>query len=260
MPKNRKLLLRNFEFLLFLLCQMSFGQTAGEKIIHGKIVVESRNIAGVTIINLVTEKSTVSDSNGEFFILAKAEDLLVFSSINLEYHRRIIEEEDLKSDIIIIKMIAKITELEEVIVNKHLEINAVSLGISPKGIKHRTQMERKLYTAGDFKPIDLLGLLGGSLDVDAVLNSINGRTAMTKKLIKLEKKISLLEKTNLLFEDEYYINTLKIPSEYVKGFKYYIIENEGFTDVLKSKNKTKIEFAMVKLAEKYKEIIANVNE
>lgn len=260
MLKIRKLLLRKFEILLLLLCQISLGQTAGEKLIHGKIIVESRTIAGVTIINLVNDKSTISDSNGEFFILAKADDLLVFTSVNLEYHRRQIEVEDFKPDLLIVKMTAKITELEEVIVNKHSEINAVALGISPKGIKHRTQMERRLYTAGDFKPIDLLGLLGGSLDVDAVLNGINGRTAMTKKLIKLEKKISLLEKTNLLFEDEYYINTLKIPSEYVKGFKYYIIENEGFTAVLKSKNKTKVEFAMVKLAEGYKEIIANVNE
>lgn len=241
---------------LFLLSQISFGQTVGEKIIHGKIMVESRNIAGVTIINLVNEKSTVSDNNGEFFILAKADDLLVFTSVNLEYHRRQIEEEDLKSDVLIIKMIAKITELEEVIINKHPEINAVALGISPKGIVHRTQMERRLYTAGDFKPIDLLGLLGGSLEVDPILNAINGRTAMTKKLIKLEKKISLLKKTNLLFEDEYYINTLKIPSEYIKGFQYYCIENEGFTNVLKSKNKTKIEFAMGELAEKYNEIIS----
>ena len=240
---------------LFLLCQISFGQTAGEKLIHGKIMVESRAIAGVTIINLVNEKSTISDSNGDFFILAKADDLLVFSSLNLEYHRKIIEEEDLKSDVILIKMTAKITELEEVIVNKHPEINAVALGISPKGIIQRTQMEKKLYTAGDFKPIHLLGLLGGSLEVDPILNAINGRTAMTKKLIKLEKKISLLENMNLLFEDEYYINTLKIPAEYVKGFKYYLVENERFTTILKSKNKTKIEFAMVSLAEKYNQII-----
>lgn len=50
-----------------------------------------------------------------------------------------------------------------------------------------TQMERRLYT-GDFKPIDLLGLLGGSVNVDAILNSINGRTAMTKKLMNWKRK------------------------------------------------------------------------
>ena len=117
---------------LFLLCQISFGQTVGEKIIYGKIIVESRNIAGVTIINLVNEKSTISDSNGEFFILAKADDLLVFSSVNLEYYRRIIEDEDLETSVLTIKMTPKITELKEVIVNKHPEINAVSLGILEK--------------------------------------------------------------------------------------------------------------------------------
>lgn len=247
-------------FVLAFLCQISFGQNASEQLIHGRIIAESANVAGVTIVNLVNEKSTISDTNGEFFILAKAEDLLVFSSMSLEYYRKSIEEGDLKSSLLIIKMIPKITELKEVIIDKHPEINAVALGISPKGIKHRTQMERRLYTAGDFKPIDLLGLLGGSVNVDAILNSINGRTAMTKKLIKLEKKMSLLEKTSLLFEEEYYTNTLKIPSEYVKGFKYYIVENEGFCAVLQSKNKAKIEFAMGQLSEKYKEIISSENK
>lgn len=126
---------------------MTFGQTVGEKLIHGKIMTESGSIEGVNIVNLVNEKSTVSDSKGDFFILAKADDLLVFSSVNLEYYRRIIEEEDLKSGILILKMTSKTTELKEVVVNKHPEINAISLGISPKGIKHYTPAERKLYTA-----------------------------------------------------------------------------------------------------------------
>jgi len=247
-------------FVLGLFGQISFGQTAGEKLIHGKITVESGNVAGVSIVNLVNEKSTTSDNNGDFYILAKEDDLLVFSSVNLEYYRRSIEEKDLKSEVLTIKLTAKTTELDEVVVNKHPEINAVDLGISPKGIKHRTQMERRLYTAGDFKPIDLIGLLGGSLNVDAVLNKINGRTAMTKKMIEIEKKLNLLEKAELLFEDEYYINTLKVPAEYIKGFKYYVVENEKFTTVLKSKNKTQIELVMVELAVKYNEIIAAGNK
>lgn len=155
-------------FFLFVFCQVTFCQTNGEKLLHGKIVVDSGNVGGVTIINLVNEKSAISDGNGEFLILAKAEDLLVFSSVNLEYYRRIIEEEDLKTAVLTIKMTAKITELEEVIVNKHPEINAVSLGISAKGIKHYTPAERKLYTAN-------------STPVDALLNLMSGRTAMLKK-------------------------------------------------------------------------------
>lgn len=244
---------------LFLLCQISFGQTDGEKLIHGKIIVESRSIAGVSVINLVNEKSTISDSNGEFFILAKADDLLVFSSVNLEYHRRQIEEEDLKQEVITIKMTAKITELEEVIVNKHPEINAVSLGISPKGIKRYTPAERRLKTAGDFKPIQLLGILGGSLPVDPILNAISGRTTMLKKELEVEKKEGLLVQFGSLFDDNYFEKTLKIPADYIKGFQYYCIEDQKFAEVLKTKNKTKIEFLIVPLAVKFNEIISNEN-
>jgi hypothetical protein len=219
----------------------------GEKLLHGKIVVESGNVGGVTIINLVNEKTTVSDGNGDFFILAKAEDLLVFSSVNLEYYRRIIEAEDLKAEVLTIKMTAKITELEEVIVNKHPEINAVSLGISPKGIKHYTPAERRLYTAN-------------STPVDALLNLMSGRTAMLKKGIEVEKKEYLLAKIDALFEEEYYTKTLKIPTDYVKGFQYYCVEDEKFATSLRSKNKTMTMFLIVPLAEKYNEIIACENE
>ena len=234
-------------FFLFLFCQVTFCQNNGEKLLHGKIVVESGNAGGVSIINLVNEKSTISDGNGDFFILAKAEDLLVFSSLNLEYYRRIIEEDDLKPEVLTIKMTANITELEEVIVNKHPEINAVSLGISPKGIKHYTPAERRLYTAS-------------STPIDALLNIMSGRTEMLKKGIEVEKKERLLAKFDVLFENDYYTNTLKIPSDYIKGFQYYCIEDKKFAVSLGSKNKTMTMFLIVSLAEKYNEIIACENE
>ena len=240
--------MRRFHFLFFLLlCQITFGQTNGEKILHGKISVASGIVEGVTIVNLVNEKSTISDSNGEFYILAKAEDLLVFSSVNLEYHRKIIEEEDLKADIIIIKMAAKITELKEVIVNKHPEINAVSLGISPKGIKKFTPAERRLFSAT-------------STPGDALLNMISGRTEMLKKEIEVEKKYNLLAKIDALFEEEYYINTLKIPADYVKGFQFYCIEDEKLATALRSKNKTMTMFLIVPLAEKLNDLIGFKDE
>lgn len=205
-------------------------------------MVESGNVEGITVINLVNEKSTVSNSN--FYILAKAEDLLVFSSVNLEYHRKIIEKNDLKLDVLLIKMIPKTTELKEVIVNKHPEINAVSLGISPKGVKHYTPAERKLFTAN-------------SDPVDIVLNLMSGRTAMLKKGIEVEKKEHLLAKMDVLFKEEYYTKTLKIPVDYIKGFQYYCVEDTNFAAALKSKNKTMTEFLMGELAGKYNEIIAN---
>lgn len=242
------------EFLLILLVvlsQISFGQIAGEKLLHGKIMVESGNFGGVTIINLVNEKTAISDGNGEFFILAKAEDLLVFSSVNLEYYRRIIDDEDFKVEVLTIKMTAIITELEEVIVNKHPEINAVSLGISLKGIKQYTPAERKLATASSAK-LNPQGL-------DPLINAISGRTKMLKKELEVEKKERLLAYIGALFDDEYYRETLKIPANYIKGFQYYCVEEEEFAKSLRSKNKAMIKLLIVTLAEKYNKIIADEN-
>lgn len=241
--------------LAFFLSQIGFGQVNVEKVIHGKIVVTSGNVEGVTVVNLVNKKSAISDRNGDFYILAKAEDLLVFSSVNLEVYRKLIEKEDLDSDFLTIKMFDKVTRLDEVIVNKHSEINAVSMGILPKEAKHFTPMERKLSVAGDFKPIHLLGLLGGCLAVDPILNAINGRTKSIKKMIQVEKKSDLLNQIEFIFDEEYYTKKLNIPKAYIKGFQYYCIGDENNEAVLKSKNRTNIDFLMSKLAIQYNEII-----
>jgi len=237
--------------LLFLFFQVTFCQTTGEELLHGKIIVESGTVGGVTIINLVNEKTAISDGNGEFFILAKIEDLLVFSSVNLDYHRRIIKTEDLKVEVVTVKMTAKIIQLKEVIVNKNTEINAVSLGISPKGIKKYTPAERKLATASSVK-LNPQGL-------DPLLNAISGRTKMLKKELEVEKKKRLLAYIGALFDDEYYIKTLKIPANYIKGFQYYCVEKEEFATSLRSKNKAIIKLWIVPLAEKYNKIIADEN-
>ena len=88
-----------------------WAQTAIEKMIHGRIMADSAVVKGVNVVNLVNEKSTVTNEKGDFFILAKAEDVLVFSASHLEFKRKLIQEEDLKATIISINMIPKITEL-----------------------------------------------------------------------------------------------------------------------------------------------------
>ena len=104
---------------LFLFTQISFGQTGSEKLIHWKIFADSSAVERIDVVNLVNEKGTLTNAKGVFFILAKAGDVLVFSSVNLEFKRILITEGDLKLDILTVNMIPKITELNEVVVNEH---------------------------------------------------------------------------------------------------------------------------------------------
>lgn len=230
-------------FFFFVLANVILAQESGRTVLNGKINANTIDLVGVYVINLKTEKSAMTGKDGFFSIAAIPGDTLLFSAIQLKEVRIVLKQEDFQNEPFLVKMESNITQLREVIVKRYDNINAVSMGISPNGMLHRTQAERKLYTAK-------------STAGDALLNLMSGRTAMLKKEIVVEEKLSFMNQIDNMFNEDYFRNTLKIPLEYIKGFQYYIVENERFTTILKSKNKTQIEFAMVSLAEKYNQIIA----
>ena len=223
--------------LLFFGTFSLWSQDRNEKLLQGIIVADDALLLGIDVVNLGNEKVTVTNSKGEFSILAKADDILVFSSKSLEMRRVLIDEDDLKSGTINVNMYPKINELNEVIVKKS-PIEGVS--IIP-GQKQYTPAERKLHTATS-------GIL------DAPISWMSGRTAMLKKEVAVERKERLLDKIGILYEDKYYIETLKIPEIYIDDFQRYIIEDKEFTAALKVKNRTMMLFLISKLAVNYNAI------
>lgn len=239
MKTNKTLLI----FFLWI-TQISFGQTTGAKEILGQIFEQSTSVEGVNIINNETQVTAVSDASGMFSIVAKEGDVLVFSSVNLEPFKRRITIEDLKSNLLQIKMVAKEIELKEVVVNENANINAENLGIIPAGQKKYTAAERKVYTAT-------------STPGDMLFNAISGRTSMLKKEVEVEKKEALFRKMEYLFDEKYYTERLKISVEDIKGFQLYCIEDSEFAVSLNSKNKTMSMFLITELARKYLKILEN---
>lgn len=232
------------------------GFSQSEKIILGKILVKNATPSGVHIINLVNEKEVISNEKGEFKILAKVNNLLVFSSLNLDYQRKIIEIEDYNAGFFTMEMTAKINQLDEVEVLNYNKINAVDLGILNKKPKVYTPAERKLRAATSLDPTLSIGnMAGGSISLDPLLNAISGRTKQLKKELQIERKEFAILKIRDLFPFEYFIEQLKIPKDYIKAFQYYCVENKDFTSVLKSKNKTLIAFKMSELAVEYNKLL-----
>jgi hypothetical protein len=234
-------------FIVFLFAQVVLAQTDNIKEIRGKIIADSVAVDRITIENVTTDKTAFSDVNGFFTVAVKEGDVLIFTAVNLEGLRRKIIEQDLLQEIITVVMIPKSIILKEVIVNES-SITAESLGIIPYGQKKYTPAERKLYTATSGNGID------------GLLNAISGRKAMLKKEIVIEKKEQLLARIEVLFEDKYYIETLKIPTDYIKGFHYYCIDDIAFANALRSKNKTMVMFLIVRLSENYNALIADENK
>ena len=69
-------------FIVFtILPNAVIAQESARKILKGKVVANANDVEGIYVINLKTEKSTVTDSNGNFSIVAVVCDTLMFSSI-----------------------------------------------------------------------------------------------------------------------------------------------------------------------------------
>jgi hypothetical protein len=65
-----------------------FVQTGiSQKLCNGTILVDGKLAEQVNIVNATTNKSTVSDSDGNFVISVSIGDVLVFSAVNLETKR-----------------------------------------------------------------------------------------------------------------------------------------------------------------------------
>lgn len=237
-------------FILFF--TNAFAQEITRTNLNGKINANLNDLEGIYIVNLKTEKSVITEKGGFFSIDASTGDILLFSSIQLKGVQMELLPEHFKQELVFVKMEIMINQLPEVMIRRYDNINAVALGIVPAGIKKYSPAERKYATAtsGRLNPMGL----------DPLLNLISGRSAMLKKELEVEKKEIYLQQLDNMFEKNHFIEDLKIPLDYVKGFQYYIVENEKFTTILNTKNKTITDFLMGELAIKYNDIIACENE
>lgn len=226
--------------------------------LNGKVSSDVSVLEGIFVTNLKSNQTSATDKEGNFSMWAKVGDTLVFNEGQFKEIKIGLSRMDFEQEIIVVNMTPIVNQLREVIIRN--DINAVSMGIIPKGQKTYTPAERKLFTATDLNASATVGsMMGGSVSADPLLNWISGRTKMLKKELAVEKKENYLRQLENMFTTDYFVNKLKIPLEYIKGFQYYSIENEQFVTVLKSKNVTMTSFLIEELAIKYKEIIASEN-
>ena len=216
-----------------------------DSIIKGKIIVETNDNEGITIVNISNKTNTISGNGGYFKIKAKVNDTIMFSAIHLVGKKHILTKKDFGKDLLFIKLDIYTRHIKEIMVTNADDITAESLGLVPKGQKKYTPAERRLKTAGD-----LNGQFGlnTAFSIDPLLNAISGRTKQLKAELEVERKEFLQYKINSNFDSDYIMNQLHIPEEYVQGFVFYIVEDEELKNAAKAKNKTLISFRMSALA------------
>jgi hypothetical protein len=231
-------------FLLFtvlLFFQSSFSQT----LLKGKVISDASNLGEIYVTNLTTNVKIITDSSGLFSIEAKPSQVLVFSGLKIERKALNLKSIDFSIDLLSVKVYPKATQLEEVVIKNYPQITAASLGIVSKNVKTYTPAERKLMAESS------------GIGIMQLINTINGRTKELKKNVEVEKKEKLLDKLSTLFEEEFYTKTLKIPSQYIKGFQIFAIDDKRLVASLNKNESKLIPLLLTELSSTYNNLFRN---
>ena len=226
--------------LLLLLLFITFQVVAQFPMsMQGQVTLEDNVLESAHVINLKSQRSTTTDKNGIFWIQVDVGDVLLVSHISAADKYAIISEKLALEPLLSIRLEVKRNELDEVVVIDQPDITVQSVGIVQGEQKIPTANERRLHTAGDFKPIHLLGLLGGSLQVDPIINAITGRTKRLKRYVEIDKQIAVYE--SLYEYHAYFIkNRFEIDDTEVERFFNELVDHPDITVILKKENEDQI--------------------
>jgi len=100
----------------FFTYQLSISQT--EKLLHGKVISNNAPLNKIEVINKTGQTSTRTNEVGEFSILAKEQDSLLFFSKDYLFTRLKVTLKDLEKSDFIVEMNPKAEELDNVVVSR----------------------------------------------------------------------------------------------------------------------------------------------
>lgn len=217
------------------------------------LVLASGDVDGIHVINKSSNTFATTGTQGDFSILAKINDTLVFSSIKYKILAFKISPETILEQKMIVQLEDQVNVLDEVIVGKVLsgnlnmdvqntEINKpidfYDVGIPGYKGKPKTQNERRLYEADAGKMIPYVGL-GMAVNFHKLMNAITGRTKMLKERVRLESNDVLMYQMKAQFSDDLF-STYPLNESLRMEFFYYCSEDEYFEARCKDKSDLEI--------------------
>lgn len=208
---------------------------------------------GVAIMNVTTNKATVTDANGMFSIHAKVGDTLEIRALQYVTEAVIVTREHKYLKTVKFTLTPKVNQLDEVVVtpyslsgdlskdskeaNTENHMLIFKLGLPNAHKKKLTVNERRLFTATS----------GGGLFLVPLINALTGKTKYYKKLVKIERKNNKMRDVQRQLDSLFYTKELKIPKHKIDDFMYYCADDNKFEQIYtKNITLTMLEFLKAK--------------
>lgn len=241
--------------------------------LKGRISADSLEGSSVHIINLTQKTGTVNTSAGTFEIEVKVNDILLFSSVTYEKKEIQITEEIFRSGYLEVDLITAVNVLDDVNLsnitltgnlNTDLE-NIEVVKDLPLGINAANFMDAKFKSdfTDPLRAPENLAFQQNNVMQETPVNLI-GVASMINQLLGIKKpqKVKLPPGFNKpvsfqvrnLFNDEFFITSLKIEEAKIKDFLFYLDDQAIDKQLLLDQNRMALIELLIDHSEKYRSL------
>ena len=206
--------------------------------LEGRVYSEDGDVAATHVLNMTTQRATITDISGFFSIPVTLNDTLVFSAVQYKRKEIVVTSGMLESKLLLIPLEEFLTELDEVVVTPYnltgdivkdlgsLDIEPVvttsTLDLPNAYVKPITKAERELYAA----------TANPYMSFDPLINAITGRTKMLKNRVERNAAYARTARVREFYVDSLYTTELKIPEDKVDDFLYFCEIDMAFQAVV----------------------------
>ncbi|WP_291869471.1 carboxypeptidase-like regulatory domain-containing protein [Maribacter sp.] len=233
---------KTLTILAFLIVAISFAQDNSRTILRGKVLYRDISVPNENVINSTSERATITNDNGEFSILVKQGDELVFTAINYQLMVVTITAEILKKNRLVVEVKEKVTELEEVIVTPEDQERFLAM----KNEKFK-EIEYEIDRSTEVENVAMAREVRGMQDG---LNFVNIFRAMFKSSEKNKEdesapKLKVSQVLRQVYDDQFFVSDLKLPQDKINEFLFYCDTRMPAKTLLKKENEFQLIDALV---------------
>ena len=220
------------KIIIFFFLSFSFVAFSQEKrvILRGKLMYRNSNVIAANVINNSNQNNTITDTNGEFEILAGVGDEIIFSSVEFKIRTVKITEEIMKKNRLVVEVNERVNFLDEIV-------------ISPENTEKFLDLKEE-----EFKKVDYIDDKSTAVENEIIrqnqlyrgINIVNVAKLLAKVLreSKIEEEIKLTpsKALPLVFDKNFFIRDLGLKNFEIITFLELMDKKQEIKNLLK-KNK-----------------------
>ncbi|KQC29731.1 carboxypeptidase-like regulatory domain-containing protein [Flagellimonas eckloniae] len=201
------------------------------QVLRGKVLYRGSNVPNENVINSTSETATITNDDGQFAILVKEGDQLVFTAVNYQLEVITITKEILDNNRLVVEVTEKVTELDEVIISpenqkKFLEVKNEDFKGFEYEIDRGTEVENVAMSRAD------RGMRDGINFVNIFKALFNSKKEAEGQQVQL--KVSEVLRT--VYDDEFFVADLKLPQDKIDAFLIYCDDKVPSQTLLRKEN------------------------